>query len=88
MADILCPRIIMSVAQRPRLVGELIPKAFGPMTADMRRALNERSALIEDPVCVNLDEPLIAGDTWNREFGAVARRATPRSRELLGDSLQ
>jgi len=45
------------------------------MTAEMRRALDERSDLVEARASAVLDEALIAGDTWTRELGAVPRRS-------------
>jgi conjugative relaxase-like TrwC/TraI family protein len=58
----------------PRLIAGLIPKAIGPMTEEMRQALEERSDLIEARASAVLDEALIA-DTWTRELGAVPSRS-------------
>lgn len=55
----------------PRLVVGLIPRAIGPMDADMRRALVERSDLIEARASAVLDEGLLAGKTWARALGAA-----------------
>ncbi|TFD16624.1 conjugal transfer protein [Cryobacterium sp. TMT1-21] len=84
LAAVLCFRIAMVVARgggagrsrkTPRLVAGLIPKAIGPMTAEMRQALEERSDLIEARASVVLDEALLAGETWTRELGAVPSRS-------------
>lgn len=57
----------------PRLVAGLIPRAIGPMDAAMRRALVERSELIESRANVALDEALLAGETWTRALGVAPR---------------
>jgi hypothetical protein len=51
------------------------------MRAEMREALEERSALIEARASAVLDEALMAGDAWTRELGADTRRSlTPHWR--------
>jgi conjugative relaxase-like TrwC/TraI family protein len=67
--------------KQPQMIVRLIPKAIGPMRAEMREALEERSALIEARASAILDEALMAGDAWARELGADTQRAlTPRWR--------
>jgi conjugative relaxase-like TrwC/TraI family protein len=60
----------------PRLIVGLIPKVVGPITAEMRQALDERSDLIEARASALLDQALIAGDMWTQELGAVQNRPT------------
>lgn len=43
-----------------------VPRAIGPMDAAMRRALLERSDLIEARASAILDEALAAGEAWTR----------------------
>jgi len=57
----------------PRLVAGLIARAAGPMDAAMRRALVERSNLIESRASAVLDEALLAGETWTRALGVAPR---------------
>jgi conjugative relaxase-like TrwC/TraI family protein len=84
VAAVLCGRLGILTAREggagrtrrtPRLVAGLIPKATGPMSAEMRLALDERSHLIEARARAVLDEALQAGDSWTRELGAPARRS-------------
>ena len=44
------------------------------MSADMRRALDERSGLIESRANAVLDEAMSRGARWTRALGAVPRR--------------
>jgi hypothetical protein len=57
----------------PRLVAGLIPRAIGPMDADMRRALVERSDLIEARANALLDEALLGGEAWTQALGVAPR---------------
>ena len=57
----------------PRLVAGLFPKAIGPMDADMRQALDERSELIVSRASAVLDRALVAGETWTRALGDAPR---------------
>jgi hypothetical protein len=41
------------------------------MDADMRQALVERSRLLEQRAGAELDEALLAGETWTRALGAT-----------------
>jgi conjugative relaxase-like TrwC/TraI family protein len=84
VAAVLCSRISMVVDRgggagrsrtTPRLIAGLIPKATGPMTAEMRQALDERSNLVEARASAVLDQALLAGDTWTRELGTVPNRS-------------
>ncbi|MBX0301629.1 relaxase domain-containing protein [Cryobacterium sp. 1639] len=69
--------------KKPRLVVGLIPKATGPMNAEMRQALDERGALIDARASAVLQEALLAGALWTRELGALPHRpVTPRWRQL------
>ncbi|TFC95905.1 hypothetical protein E3T28_12970 [Cryobacterium sinapicolor] len=66
------------VRRTPRLIVGLIPEAIGPMTLEMRQALDERSDLIEARARAVLEEALLAGEIWTRELGAAP---PPRSGE-------
>lgn len=48
------------------------------MTAEMRQALDERSALIEAGASAVLDETLLAEDTWTRELGPPTSKGDDR----------
>ncbi|TFC87466.1 MobF family relaxase [Cryobacterium sp. TMT4-31] len=83
VAAVLCSRITTAVAgdarptralRTPRLIAGLIPKAIGPMTMEMRQALDERSDLIESRANAVLDEALLGGARWTRALGVVPRR--------------
>lgn len=83
VATVLGSRIAMAIAhdggvgrsrRTPRLVVGLIPEAMGPMSAEMRRALDERSDLIQARATAVLNEALISGDKWTRELGGVRNR--------------
>ncbi|TFC49090.1 conjugal transfer protein [Cryobacterium sp. TMT2-17-1] len=82
VAAVLCSRITTAVARdaratrarrTPRLIAGLIPKAIGPMTVEMRRALDERSQLIESRANAVLDEALSGGARWTRSLGAFSK---------------
>ena len=82
VASVLRARIASAVARDvgsgrsrriPRMVAGLIPRAIGPMDADMRRALVERSDLIEARASAVLEEALLAGKDWTRALGVVPR---------------
>lgn len=61
-------------ARRTRdLVAGLIPRAIGPMDADMRRGLIERSDLIEARARAVLDQALLSGEAWTRALGTAPR---------------
>jgi conjugative relaxase-like TrwC/TraI family protein len=79
VAAVLCSRIASAIARNagtghsrrtPRLIVGLIPKAIGPMTGEMREALDERSDLIEARASAIVNEALIARDMWICELGA------------------
>jgi len=83
VAAVLCSRIASAAArdaranrarETPRLIVGLIPEAIGPMSAEMRQALDERRDLIEARANAVLDEALFGGATWVRALGAVPRR--------------
>lgn len=57
----------------PRLVAGLVPRAIGPLDADMRRALVERSDLIESRASSVLDEALLSREIWTRALGVTPR---------------
>jgi hypothetical protein len=88
VAAVLCSRITTAVARdarvtrarrTPRLIVGLIPKAIGPMTAEMRQALDERSDLIESRANAVLDEALFEGAKWTRELRGLSRRQVTTS---------
>ncbi|MBG6240254.1 hypothetical protein IWX78_003251 [Mycetocola sp. CAN_C7] len=64
-------------AGRPRLepamVVGLIPSAMGPMEPDMRRALDDRSAMMEARARYLLDAALLAKAPWTRVLGPAPR---------------
>ena len=60
----------------PRLVAGLFPVAAGPMDEDMRRALEERHALIEARAEAVLDKALLSGEPWTRALGQAPRGPT------------
>lgn len=67
----------------PRLVAGLIPKAIGPMAAEMREALDERGDLIDARASAVLQKALLAGALWTRELGAFPHLpSTPSWRQL------
>ena len=57
----------------PRLIAGLIPEAQGPVTDDMRQALEERRELIEDRATAVLDTALKAEDAWTKPLGTPPR---------------
>ncbi|WP_336854466.1 MobF family relaxase [Sinomonas albida] len=66
----------------PRLIAGLIPEAAGPMTAEMRQALDERRDLIEARADALLNQALNDGERWAAGLGspATGERAAPRWR--------
>jgi conjugative relaxase-like TrwC/TraI family protein len=83
IAAVLCSRVASALGadartsrsfRTPLLVAGLIPKAIGPMTAELRQALDERSDRIEARSAAVLDEALLQGATWTRELGAIPHR--------------
>lgn len=57
----------------PRLIAGLVPAADGPMTSDMRHALDERRELIEARADAVLDTARDAGEAWMRPLGDPPR---------------
>ncbi|WP_327017483.1 MobF family relaxase [Cryobacterium sp. MP_3.1] len=55
----------------PRLVAGLIPRASGPMRADLHRALTERSDLMEARAAACLAASLVAKEAWTKHLGAA-----------------
>lgn len=53
----------------PRLIAGLIPQAAGPMTGDMRHALDERQELIEARADAVLSGALAASEPWTEALG-------------------
>jgi hypothetical protein len=83
VAAVMCSRIATKVARdaragsahkTPRFIVGLIPEAIGPMTVEMRQALDERSDLIESRASAVLDEALLGGARWVQSLGVVPRR--------------
>jgi conjugative relaxase-like TrwC/TraI family protein len=83
VAAVLCSRIRAAVDRdsrvgrsrwTPRLIVGLIPEPIGPMTAEMRQALDERRHLIEARAGMVLEGALLRGEKWTRELGAVPGR--------------
>ena len=59
----------------PRLIAGLIPEATGTMTDDMRRALHERSDLIEVRADAVLDRALDGKEPWTDGLGPLPNDA-------------
>ena len=57
----------------PRLIAGLIPSADGPMTGDMRQAIDERRELIEARADAVLDTACGAAESWTRLLGDPPR---------------
>ena len=57
----------------PRLIAGLIPSADGPMTSDMRHALDERRELIETRTDAVLDTAREAAEPWTLPLGDPPR---------------
>jgi conjugative relaxase-like TrwC/TraI family protein len=55
--------------RKPWLIVGLIPEAVGEMQPEMRQALLERRALLEERAAAVLDEALHAGERWTRSLG-------------------
>jgi hypothetical protein len=60
----------------PRLIAGLIPSADGPMDPDMRQALTERQALIEQRAAMLLDTAIASREPWTARLGP--KPAEPR----------
>ncbi|MCC5782026.1 conjugal transfer protein [Kocuria sp. CCUG 69068] len=57
----------------PRLIAGLIPAADGPMTDDMRQALDERREMIEARADAVLDTARETGEAWVQHLGEPPR---------------
>lgn len=57
----------------PRLIVGLIPQATGPMSDDMRRALDERHHLIEQRARALAETTLADNEPWTRHLGEPPR---------------
>jgi len=55
--------------QVPRLIAGLIPHPSGPMTDDLRQALDERQHLIEQRSQVLAETALADDEPWTRDLG-------------------
>ncbi|NHN54342.1 relaxase domain-containing protein [Calidifontibacter sp. DB0510] len=65
--------------QAPRLITGLIPYADGPMSEDMRQALNDRRELIEARADAVLDAALDVQAPWTQPLGTPPREARKAS---------
>lgn len=65
--------------QAPRLIAGLIPHAAGPMSDDMRRALDERRHLIEQRARALAESALADDEPWTRYLGEPPRNARQRT---------
>jgi conjugative relaxase-like TrwC/TraI family protein len=63
------------LGREPAMVVGLIPPAVGPMEPDMRRALDERSDMMEARASAVLDAALLVGVPWTRVLGSMPRRS-------------
>jgi hypothetical protein len=86
LAAVLCSRITTAVARdagagrssrSPQLIVGLIPRAIGPMSAEMRLALDERIDLIEARASAVLEDALAAGNPWTRDLGSLLNPGVP-----------
>jgi hypothetical protein len=59
--------------REPAMVVGLIPPAVGPMEPEMRRALDERSGMMEARVSAVLDAALLIRAPWTRMLGSTPR---------------
>ncbi|WP_167045041.1 hypothetical protein [Salinibacterium sp. ZJ454] len=57
--------------REPAMVVGLIPPALGPMEPDMRRALDERSDMMEARASAVLDAALLVRAPWTRALGST-----------------
>jgi conjugative relaxase-like TrwC/TraI family protein len=82
IASVLHHRVVRATARpagsgrtrkAPRLIAGLIPSADGPMTDDMRHALDERRELIEDRAETVLDTARDTGQAWTTTLGPPPR---------------
>jgi hypothetical protein len=64
------------------LVAGLVPVADGPMADDMRRALNERQALMEQRAAALADAAVAQGAPWVKRFGHPPSHLRPREQWL------
>lgn len=80
VAAVLHSRITSAIARdagagrpgrEPAMVVGLIPPAVGPMEPDMRRALDERSDMMEARARAVLDAALLAGAPWAQALGST-----------------
>ena len=55
----------------PRLIVGLIPSAAGPMSEDLRQALDERRGLIETRADAALDSALSDAEPWTAQLGPI-----------------
>jgi hypothetical protein len=80
LAAVLHSRIASAIARdagagrrgrEPAMVAGLIPPALGPMEPEMRRALDERSGMMEARASAVLDAALLAKAPWTRLLGSA-----------------
>src|SRR5699024_1654304 len=55
----------------PRLIAGLVPAARGPMTADLRHALDDGHQLVEHRATAGLDTAITDQEPWTTRLGAV-----------------
>jgi hypothetical protein len=65
---------------RPRLIAGLIPEPLGPMSAEDRRAIDGRKALIESRARALLDFGIGEGTGWTNQLGEPPQDRTQRER--------
>lgn len=66
-------------APAPRLIAGLIPEAAGPMTAEMRLALDHRQHLIQQRAEALAETAIAGGASWTRDLGVPP--GDPRRRQ-------
>lgn len=65
---------------RPRLIAGLIPEPIGAMSAEDRRAIDERKELIESRARMLADTAIATGEAWAQRMGARPESAHDRDR--------
>ncbi|GAA1761569.1 hypothetical protein GCM10009795_005020 [Nocardioides hankookensis] len=63
---------------RPRLIAGLIPEPLGPMSAEDRRAIDQRKELIESRARALLDVGIGGGAAWTHRLGEPPQDPTQR----------
>jgi conjugative relaxase-like TrwC/TraI family protein len=73
IAAVLHHRVVQATTRpgphrRPRFIAGLVPHAAGPMSSDVRRALDERALLIERRANALAEQAVRSGEAWTRRL--------------------